>query len=177
MNKKDISKILASGTARQKYLLIAEDTARARHSLSRILTDAELRALVDSIKTPQEIKVYNKLREADKLIMNSLSVLMQFRMLYSKTIVELDKFTLLWDSYQTTEELVNYILLEIKDPHERQAIAQKAVNRAGRYIVLNPINIDKEGLIKIDIRYQGKKKQHISTEGPWIFSKKEPSRS
>jgi len=164
MNKKDISKILASGTARQKYLLIAEDTARARHSLSRILTDAELRALVDSIKTPQEIKVYNKLREADKLIMNSLSVLMQFRMLYSKTIVELDKFTLLWDSYQTTEELVNYILLEIKDPHERQAIAQKAVNRAGRYIVLNPINIDKEGLIKIDIRYQGKKKQHISTE-------------
>jgi len=164
MNKKDISKILASGTARQKYLLIAEDTARARHSLSRILTDAEVRALVDSIKTPQEIKAYNRLREADKLIMNSLSILIQFRILYSKTIVELDKFTLLWDSYQTTEELVNYILMETKNPQDRQAIAEKAVIRTGRYIVVNPIEVDKYGFIKIDIRYKGKKKQNISTE-------------
>lgn len=164
MNKKDISKILLSGSARQKYLLIAEDIGRERHSLPRMLTDSEIRALVDSIKTPQDIKIYNTLRDADQVILHYLLALIYYRTLYSKTIAELDKFTLLWEGYQNTEELVNFILLEIKDSKKRRDIIKKAVKKAGHTIVLNPIDIDKDGYIKVNIQYEGSKKQHYSME-------------
>jgi len=150
MTKKDISKILASGSARQKYLLIAEDVARARLSLSRILTDTEFNALVDSIKTPQEIKVYNKLRNADKAISHSMMTLIYFEALYQNTISNLDKFTLLWESYQNAEELANFILLEIKDPKERREIAKRAAAKRSNSIVFHALEVDADGYIKVD---------------------------
>lgn len=164
MNKKDISKILASGTARQKYLLIAEDTARARHSLSRILTDAEVRALVDSIKTPQEAKVYNSLRAADRVIVQTIATLIYFRALYSKTIGNLDKLTLLWESYQNAEELVNFVLMEIKDPQERAEIAKRAAAKKNYNLVLHALDIDKDGYIRVDISDLRSKKHNLSME-------------
>jgi len=164
MNKKDISKILLSGSARQKYLLIAEDIARERHSLKRILTDSEAKALYDSIKTPQDIKIYNKLRAADKIVSHALMTLIYFRALYSKTISNLDKFMLLWDSYQNAEELVNFVLMEIKNPKERAEIAKKAAAKKSYNLVLHALEIDKDGYIRVDISDLRSKKHNLSME-------------
>jgi hypothetical protein len=69
MSKKDISKILTKGTAKQRLLLIAEDVARGRYSKDKILTDHEFNQISDSFKTPNEIKLWNKWKRIDESIM------------------------------------------------------------------------------------------------------------
>jgi len=61
MSKKDIGKILTTGTARQRLLIIAEDRARVIYGDERLLTDSDLNKLFDSFKKPNEIKLYNQL--------------------------------------------------------------------------------------------------------------------
>ena len=45
MSKKDISKILTTGSAKQRALLLAEDIARGKYNTDTILTDHEFNEL------------------------------------------------------------------------------------------------------------------------------------
>mgnify|MGYP007113038396 FL=1 len=59
MAKSDIDKIITSGSIRQKLLLIADDRAREHFSYDRLLTDFEHNLIRDSLKTNNEIKLWN----------------------------------------------------------------------------------------------------------------------
>ena len=56
MSKKDISKILTTGSAKQRALLLAENIARGKYSQERLLTDHEINQLSESFKKPNEIQ-------------------------------------------------------------------------------------------------------------------------
>jgi hypothetical protein len=72
MSKKDIGKILTTGTARQRLLLIAEDRARIIYGEDRLLTEGDFNRLLGSFKKPNEIKLYNQFLGYTKAVNNAI---------------------------------------------------------------------------------------------------------
>lgn len=165
-DKKDISKILTEGSAKQKLLIIAEDEARKRFIFQHpdlkdrepLLTDKEYRAVRDSFKTDREIDLYNKWIDYDRTVVNALNnlqgILFEAKVNYSN----LRGYILLWDAIQNSELLVNSVLHEIKDPKERKRIAKDSAGRV-EYL-FSETAPDEEGYIEIDINHISKKENY-----------------
>ena len=152
MAKKNISKILTTGTPLKKMLLITEDIARRRHFKDRLLTDHEFNQLSDSFKKDNEIKLWNKFRRAEETVANALinlqGGLFEVKMNYSN----LRGYILVWNSIENTELLVNSVLHEIKDTEERKRIAESGAK--GIDILFSKTEPDKEGYIEIKIDFE-----------------------
>lgn len=157
MAKKDISKILTTGSTKQKLLLVAED--RARHNFTNIknenkpaLSDHEFNAISESFKTSAEIKLWNKWNRYDKNVLTALTNLqgaeMEARINYSN----LRGYILVWDAIQNAELLVNSVLHEIKDPQERKRIAKNGTT--GVDMLFSKTTPDEEGYIDIQIDFE-----------------------
>ena len=123
MAKKDIGKILTTGSPKQKILLIAEDRARHRYFQEELLTDSDFNQLFNSLKKPNEIKLWKEFRELDETVSNAIvnlqGILFEVKMNYSN----LRGYILVWNSIENAELLVNSVLHEIKDPKERKRIS------------------------------------------------------
>jgi hypothetical protein len=152
MAKKNISKILTTGTPLKKMLLITEDIARGRYFKDRLLTDHEFNQLSDSFKKPNEIKLWNKFRRAEETVANALinlqGGLFEVKMNYSN----LRGYILLWNSIENAELLVNSVLHEIKDPQERKRIAEDGAK--GINLLFSKTEPDKEGYIDIKVDFE-----------------------
>lgn len=152
MAKKDISKILTTGTPLKRMLLITEDIARGRYYKDKLLTDHEFNQLSDSFKKPNEIKLWNKFRRAEETVANALinlqGGLFEVKMNYSN----LRGYILVWNSIENAELLVNSVLHEIKDPQERKRIAENGAK--GIDLLFSKTEPDKEGYIDIKVDFE-----------------------
>jgi hypothetical protein len=152
MAKKDISKILTTGTPLKRMLLITEHIARGRYFKDGLLTDNEFNQLSDSFKKPNEIKLWNKFRRGDETIANALlnlqGGLFEIKMNYSN----LRGYILVWNSIENAELLVNSVLHEIKDPLERKRIADNGAK--GIDLLFSKTEPDKEGYINIKLDFE-----------------------
>lgn len=160
MAKKDISKILTTGSVKQRLLLVAEQRARDTYGKEPILTDHEFNQLSDSFKKSNEIKLWNEWnKHAIKIvgaIANLQGLLFEAKMNYSN----LRGYILVWNSIENAELLVNSVLHEIKDPKERKRIAESGAK--GVDLLFSKTAPDQEGYIDIKIdfekqTYKGKK--------------------
>jgi hypothetical protein len=151
MSKKDISKILKQGTAKQRALLLAEDIARAKHNKDKILTDHEFNEITDSFNKPNEIKIYNKFRRADRVVTNALLNLQGLKFETLMNFANLRGYLILWYSIENTEQIVNIILHEVKDKKERKRIAEKGAK--GGQLLLSRNTVDEEAYLEIDINF------------------------
>jgi len=115
MNKKDISKILLTGSARQRATILAEDDAQYSKTGSSFLTDSERQSLYDSFKTPAEGKLYNRYLELRRKVKFSITYLKQLQLLHEVSIGYLTGYCLLWDQYKLQESSYNQLLYVIKD--------------------------------------------------------------
>lgn len=149
MSKKDIAKVITSGTAKEKVSLLTEDVAKRKSGLEPALTEDDFQTLLKSIKKVGEVRLYNQFRKIDQTVTTGLYVLNQSRVLYRMHISDLRGYTLLWESYQRAEELSNFILHETKDQNERARIAKKAISYT-EFILAN-LEIDGEGYVEIRI--------------------------
>lgn len=152
MAKKDIGKILTTGSAKQRLLLLAEDYARVKYNQERLLTDSDIKQLSESFKKPNEIKLWNKWLKVDRLvtaaIMNLQGLKFEVLMHYSN----LRGYILVWDTIQEAEVLSNHILHEIKDQEERIKISSQA-GKLGSFLFTD-IQTDKEGYLDINIDFE-----------------------
>lgn len=152
MAKKDISTILTTGSLKQRALLIAEDIARNKFAKDRLLTDHEFNQLSDSFKKPNEIKLYNRYRRADRIVTNALlnlqGSMFETKMNYSN----LRGYILTWHAIENAELLVNSVLHEIKDPKERKRIATSGAK--GLDLLFSKTETDEEGYIDIKIDFE-----------------------
>lgn len=152
MAKKDISKILTTGSIRQRLLLIAEETARGKHFQEKLLTDNEYNQLIGSIKKPNEIKLYHEFKETDETVTNALinlqGLLFEVKMHFSN----LRGYLLTWYSIENAELLANSILHEIKDPKERKRIAEGGAK--GFKPLFSSTEVDPEGYIDTLIDFE-----------------------
>ena len=160
MAKKDIGKILTTGSPKLSAILYWEDIARGKCFQEKLLTDSDRIQLYDSFKKPDEIKLWNEFRKLDDTVTNAIvnlqGVLFEVKMNYSN----LRGYILVWNSIENAELLVNSVLHEIKDPKERKRIAEDGAK--GIDLLFSRTEPDQEGYIEIKVNfekdsYKGKK--------------------
>jgi len=160
MAKKDIGKLLSTGSPKQRLLLIAEDIARGKYFQDKLLTDSEFNQLSDSFKKPNEIKLWNEFRKADDTVTNAIVNLQGLKFEVLMNYSNLRGYILVWNSIENTELLVNSVLHEIKDPKERREIAERRAK--GIDLLFSKAEPDQEGYLEIKVdfeknSYKGKK--------------------
>ena len=152
MSKKDISKILTSGSAKQRAILLGEVTARSKNGKDKILTNHELNSLLESFKKPNEIRIYNQFRRADSMVSNALLNLQVLKFEVLMHYSNLRGYIILWNAIENTEQIVNSILHEVKDKKERERIAKKGAE-SGK-ILLSKNTVDEEAYLDIQIDFE-----------------------
>ena len=152
MAKKDISKILTTGSTKQRLLLLAEDNAKAKYSFERLLTDHEINQLTQSFKKPNEIQLWNKWLKVDRVIANSIMNLQGLKFEVLMHYSNLRGYILVWETIQEAEVLSNHILHEIKDQEERIKISSLA-GKLGKFLFTD-IQTNKEGYLDISIDFE-----------------------
>ncbi len=124
MSKTDISKSVKNGTAKQKIKLIAEHFALLNTNSKGLFSDREARELIDSLKTPPEIRLFNKAIGADRAIRHTLYLLKQYQLAYREAVAYVTAYSLLWESYLNSEETLNLMLYEIKDKKLKEKLIE-----------------------------------------------------
>jgi len=149
MTKKDISKILTTGSPKQRMLLIAEEIARSKCFKEELLTETEFEQLAKSFKKPAEIRLWNEFRKLDDIVTNAIVNLQgkMFEVLMNYS--NLRGYILVWNTIENAELLVNSVLHAIKDPKERKQIAKNATK--GIHILFSKTEQDEEGYIEIKV--------------------------
>jgi hypothetical protein len=152
MVKKDIGKLLTTGSPKQRLLLIAEDIARGKYFEDKLLTDHEFNQLSESFKKPNEIKLWNEWRRIDETVANAINNLQGVKFEVLMNYSNLRGYILVWNSIENTELLVNSVLHEIKDPKDRKRIAEDGAK--GIDLLFSKTEPDQEGYIEIKIDFE-----------------------
>jgi hypothetical protein len=160
MAKKDITKILTTGTLKNKLLILEEDKARHIFGKERLITDKEYSSLVNSLKTSREIGLFDKNIDSRKTVIHAIQALQGLKFEVMMHYSNLRGYILVWNSIEYSELLVNSILHEIKDPIERKRVANSGAK--GIDILFSKTETDQEGYIDIKTdfekdSYKGKK--------------------
>lgn len=173
MAKKDISKILISGSPIKKALIIAEHVARKKYGFEEILTDSEYNKLSDSFNKPNEIKIWNKVKRAEATVSNAILNLQGIKFEVLMHYSNLRGYILVWNSIENTELLVNTILSEVKDPKERKRIAE--TGSKSNHLLFSQNNVDEEGFLEIKVDFE--EDSYTDENGKRINLKDEPRKS
>lgn len=157
MAKKNISKILKTGTPKKRLLLIGEDIARRKFygtgNEDRILTDREFNELSDSFKSSKEIKLWNKYRNIDAVVTNAIMNLQGLKYEVLMHYTNLRGYIFLWNTLEHSELLVNSVLHEIKDPQERKRISESAIKSEDINALFSKNFTDEEGYLETSIDF------------------------
>ncbi|SOU86456.1 hypothetical protein [Tenacibaculum dicentrarchi] len=152
MTKKNIDKIIATGTPLKKIILIHEDIARRKYAKKKLLTNQEFEEISNSFIKNKDIDLWNKFKKTEytvsSALMNLQGCLFEVKMHYSN----LRGYILNWNTIEHTELLVNSVLHEIKDPIERKKIAENGAQYTS--ILFSKKKIDKEGYINLEIDFE-----------------------
>lgn len=152
MSKKDISKILTTGSAKQRALLYFENIATVNNGHKELLTDSEANSIANSFRKPNEIRLWNKWIKLDRKVsmatMNLQGLKFEVLMHYSN----LRGYIILWNSIENSELIINSILRETKDIKERKRIAEIGT-KSGK-ILLSKNTVDEEGYLDIKIDFE-----------------------
>ena len=173
MAKKDISKILTTGSLKQRILLVAEQRARDTYGKEPILTDHESNQLSDSFKKSNEIKLWNKWNRHAVTVIGAIANLQGAMFEVQVNYSNLRGYILVWNSIENTELLVNSILHEIKDPKERKRIAENGAK--GVDLLFSKTAPDQEGYIDIKIDFE--KNSYRDENGKLIKYNEKPNKT
>lgn len=173
MAKKDIGKILTTGSPKQRMLLIAEDIARGKYFEDKLLTDSEFNQLSDSFKKPNEIKIWNEFRKLDGTVANAINNLQGVKFEVLMNYSNLRGYILVWNSIENAELLVNSVLHEVKDPKERKRIAENGAK--GIDLIFSKTEPDQEGYIEIKIDFE--ETSYTDENGEMIGFKNKPRKT
>lgn len=152
MSKKDISKILTSGTPKQRLQIAMENIARQKFGREGLITDHEAHQLSNSFKTPTEIKLWNRGLKFDRSMSNGLMNLQGLKYETLMHISNLRGYILVWNTLEEAETLTNHILHEVKNKGERIKIASESSKIAE--FLFTEIETDKEGYLNINIDFE-----------------------
>lgn len=173
MAKKDIGKILTTGSPKQRLLLIAEDIARGKYFQEKLLTDSDFNQLSNSFKKPNEIKLWNEWRRIDETVANAINNLQGVKFEVLMNYSNLRGYILVWNSIENTELLVNSVLHEIKDPKDRKRIAEDGAK--GIDLLFSKTEPDQDGYIEIKVDFE--KDSYKDENGERIGFKDKPRKT
>lgn len=147
---KDISKTVKGGSVKQRLKLIAEHYAMLQTSGGGkgLFTEHEVRELIDSFKTPQEIQKYNQLAEQDKRVRNAFLLLSIQVNQFKEAMAYITGYCLLWESYDRASEMANSMLHEVKDKNLRKQLIKRAT--ANSNFFYSKVEVEDEQYIRIN---------------------------
>jgi len=151
MAKRDIGRLLATGSPKQRLLILAEHEVKERYGKKGILTASEVNQISNSFIRPNEIKLWNKWLKVDRIITTAIINLQSLKYETLMQSSNLRGYIILWETLQEAEVLSNHILHEIKDQEQRIKTGSLA-SKAGTFLFTN-IQVDKEGYLKLDIDF------------------------
>jgi hypothetical protein len=152
--KRDIGKIIASGSAKKRAQLMAEVTAQQLLTGRLIISEEEFRSLEMSFKNTQELRVYSRYRQLGQLIPEAINVYQGAYLDAMQKAERLSKLLLYWHGLEEAEKLVNMALLEAApELEQRQRITEKLVKAQGFWFCQAGIGTD--GLLQIDYETWG----------------------
>jgi hypothetical protein len=164
MSKTDISKSLKNGTAKQKIKLIAEHYALLNTNSKGLFNEKETQELLDSLKTPQELRLFNKTVKADRTIRHALYLLKQYQLIYREAVAYVTAYSLLWESYLKSEDMLNEMLYGIKDKKLKHKLIENNLLKAP--YIFAEIERDKEdGFIRFATDKPRNRKSKENTSG------------
>lgn len=169
MAKKDIGKILTTGSPKQKLLLLAEDIARGKYFLEKLLTDNEFNQLSDSFKKPNELKLWNEFRKLDETVANAINNLQGVKFEVLMNCSNLRGYILVWNTIENAELLVNSVLHEVKDIKERKILANNGAK--GTNLLFSKTEPDQEGYIEIKVDFETEDYEDMSYSSNKIKTK------
>jgi hypothetical protein len=165
MSKKDISKSIKNGSAKNKVKLIAEHYALLNTNSKGLFSDSEAQELIDSLKTPQEIRLLNKTVSADRVIRHTLYLLKQYQLSYRESIAYVTGYALLWESYLTSENMLNELLYEVKDKKIKEHLIENL--QKSPYILAKIEKDEEDGFVRFATDKPRKQKTKAqSSSGP-----------
>jgi len=112
-----------------------------------LFSDSEAQELIDSLKTPQEIRLFNKTISADRAIRHALYLLKQYQLSYRESIAYVTGYALLWESYLNSEDMLNGLLYEIKDKKLKHKLIENNLLKAP-YIFAETERDKEDGFIR-----------------------------
>jgi hypothetical protein len=151
MGKKDIGKILTTGSPKQRMLLIIEDIARGKYFEERLLTDSDFNQLANSFKKPNELRLWNEWKHLDETIANAIMNIQGLKFQVLMNYSNLRGYILVWNSIENAELLVNSVLHEIKDLKDRKRIAKDSSK--GTDLLFSKTEPDQEGYVEIKVDF------------------------
>jgi hypothetical protein len=105
--------VINTKSASQK-LQVIDDYRAGIHSTKTFISSfeipEEIQKLIATFKTPAEVALYNQHLEAFNFYQINIQRVEEILTLFKEAIAHLTGFTLLWDSYQRTEKLLNDVL-------------------------------------------------------------------
>lgn len=142
----DLSKILKTGSVKQRLKLLND--ARADMSMGKdpALTGKEIDELSDSFQSAEEIRLYNRHLRAYRAFREFLASVGSLHGLYKEAIAYITGFVLLWDTYERSEELLNSVIAQVKDKKTKELIRKQFANR--HHFLYADIEADKEGFLR-----------------------------
>ncbi len=156
MAKKDLSKILKTGSLKQRIKLL--DEVRAEMSFRReVLSDREHQELIDSFVKPEEVRLYNRHLRTFRAFRDFLASLESIHNSYKEAIAYITGFVLLWDTYERSEELLNSVIAQVKDKKTKDLILKQFSDR--HHFLYADIDIDKEGFLRFHTDNRNHKKR------------------
>jgi hypothetical protein len=157
MAKKDLSKILKEGSVRQRLRLLDDQRAGIVYGKSSALTAKEMDELIESFKTPEEIKLYNLHLRAFRYFRELLMGLEAVFGTYKEALAYITGFSLLWDSYERHEELINSVIYEVKDKKTKNVITKKFESNS--LFLYADVVVDEEGFFRFHTDNRERKKR------------------
>ena len=165
MRKKNLSKILTTGTLKQRALLLAEEIAQGKYGTEEtvgedkaLLTTEEFRELVNSFKEPKELALYNKFKKADETVTNALLNLQGLTQEILSLKSTIRGYVLLWNALENSELMANFILGEIEE-EQRIEIAKK-VKRNINFLMAD-VEADVEGFLDFNTTHSTEKETNL----------------
>lgn len=155
-NKEKFARVLASGTVKEKAMMIGSHLANVSYGEESFLTDEEVNTLAKSITSEKETATYKQYQTMFREVDTFLSSIAQCRLTYLESLHRLDKFLVIIECYESLERNTNTILDFISDPKSKasaiEAVASGAFSKKQpkppylHYLVTIP---DTENHIKI----------------------------
>jgi len=149
---KNISKILTKGSAKQRVILLANEIGERGYSGKSNLTDKELDELMDSFKSPDENKIYEKFRRQEELIRNVIGALGQIQNAFLERKSSLDGYIYLKFAYGDVEDILNSLLDTVReDPHYTKRLEKKLLKvLKNRNLMFSTIEVEDNNNILIN---------------------------
>ncbi len=157
MAKKDLSKLLKTGTLKQRLKLLDDCRANISFGKDAPLTDKEFNQLVDSFDSSEEIRLYNLHLRAYRAFREFLASAEVMHGLYKEAIAYITGFALLWDTYERSEEIINSVIAQVSDKKTKDLILKQFANRS--HFLYTDIDVDKEGFLRFHTDNRNHKKK------------------